>query len=161
MDKITFLKVIASFLGTSGDGSVDCDGESTGSGDSNNSGEVSESSCKQVLIIDDNDQAANSLAALLSFDNHQIRIATTAADGIESAISMNPDVVLLDLGLPDMSGFKVLEALKLERKLIKTKFIAVTGEADSAEITQAGFDAHIIKPVDMDRLNETIVQLLS
>jgi len=160
LERATFLNVIAGFLEKAGEGSVDCsdeDSDSECSADESNRAKGGAE--RRVLIIDDNDHAANSLAALLSFEDHEVKIATSAKIGIESALKLLPDVVLLDLGLPEMSGFEVLEVLKSENQLRNTKFIAVTGEFDSKKSLQAGFDAHIIKPVDIDKLIHTIAQL--
>ena len=171
LEKAKFLKVIASFLQIAGDGAVDCGDDSTDLEDSGNcgnesmlasdrlSGKATPSGGKRILIIDDNDHAASSLAVLLSFEDHHIKIATTGTGGIKAAVSMKPDVVLLDLGLPDVSGLEVLRVLKTKDGLSKTKFIAVTGDANSSELADAGFDAHIMKPVNMDRLSEMIGRL--
>ncbi|MCL4125836.1 UNVERIFIED_CONTAM: hypothetical protein GTU68_060231 [Idotea baltica] len=166
LEKATFLNVIGGFLETAVDGSIDYEDEDA-DGDCDSSSQVdadtddsTSNDGKQILIIDDNDQAANSLAVLLSFDNHDVKIATSAAVGIKLAIRLRPDVVLLDLGLPEMSGFEVLRSLRPKKGLRTTKFIAVTGEADSAKTLKAGFDAHVMKPVDIEMLNRTINELV-
>ena len=163
--KATFLSVITEHLKKSVKGSLDCHGENTDSKcdgqveNDNNANEPTLDIGKRILVVDDNDQAANSLAVLLSYENHAVKVATTAASGIKSAITFRPDVVLLDLGLPEMSGYDVLKLLRAEKELRDTKFIAVTGEADSAKILKVGFDAHVLKPVNVEELNQTIGQL--
>ena len=165
LDKATFLNVISAYLKDAGDGSLDCNSTKSvlkngGHTKSNkDAGDPKSNAAKRILVIDDNDQAANSLAVLLSFENHEVKIATSAASGMKSAISFQPEVVVLDLGLPDMSGYEVLDLLQVEKGLRDTKFIAATGEADTEKILKAGFDAHMLKPVNVEKLNQTISQL--
>ena len=165
LEKFMFLNAISRLLKAAGDGSIDCGNDDSTCDESEMvSSAISNSSSnggKQILVIDDNDQAANSLAVLLSFEDHDVKVSTSAAGGIKSALRLKPDVVLLDLGLPEMSGFEVLNLLKAEQSLSKSKFIAVTGDSDSAKILEAGFDAHVRKPVHIEDLNKTIQKLFN
>ena len=170
LEKSKFLNAVSGLLNQAGDGSFDCcdDGSNCVEINANTSAQINSeepksdpNNAKQILVIDDNDQTANSLATLLSFDGYKVNISTSAASGIESAIRLKPKVILLDLGLPDMSGFDVLKLLKEDRSLSKVKFIAVTGEADSVKILGSGFDAYVQKPVDVEKLSETIEKLIA
>ncbi|MCO8124899.1 response regulator [Stieleria sp. TO1_6] len=107
--------------------------------------------CK-VLVIDDAEDACQSLKTLLGYSGHQVDLAHDGRSGIAKATSGVPDVVLLDLGLPDMSGFDVFRRLKAEQELRDTYFIAATGADNFAETKAAGFDHHLMKPFDVDEL---------
>jgi two-component system CheB/CheR fusion protein len=111
---------------------------------------------KTILIIDDGEHAANALASLLELEGHEVAVALDAAQGISKATEMQPSIVLLDLGLPDMSGFEALQVLRDQQSLQDTKFIAVTGEQDVSLTSKAGFDSHLLKPVDLKQLSEIL-----
>ena len=106
---------------------------------------------RRVLLIDDNIDAAESLAQLLSLSGHDARTAIDGASGLRVAAEFNPEVVFCDLGLPGMSGYEVatsLRALPTGKELI---LVALTGygqPSDREKTAQAGFDAHLVKPVD-------------
>jgi len=106
---------------------------------------------RRVLLIDDNIDAAESLAQLLSLSGHDARTAIDGASGLRTAVEFQPEVVFCDLGLPGMSGYEVaksLRALPAGRELI---LVALTGygqPSDREKTAQAGFDAHLVKPVD-------------
>jgi two-component system, sensor histidine kinase len=120
--------------------------------------EAKKFSGKRILVVDDNEDAANSLAVILELEGHDIDIVYTAKDALEHAQANCPDVILLDVGLPDMSGYEV--ATRLRPKLLTTQIVAVTGYGHAEDIrraTAAGFDAHVIKPVNFD----TLMQILS
>ena len=113
---------------------------------------------KRILVVDDNQDAANSLAAMLELEGHSIDIAYTAQHALERAEATRPEVILLDVGLPDMSGYDV--AIRLRPSLLETQIVALTGYGHAEDIrraTSAGFDAHVIKPVDFD----TLMQILA
>jgi signal transduction histidine kinase/ActR/RegA family two-component response regulator len=112
---------------------------------------------KRILVVDDNEDAANSLAAILQLEGHSIDIVYTAQDALEHAQASSPEVILLDVGLPDMSGYEV--AARLRPQLMATQIVALTGYGHAEDIrraTAAGFDAHVVKPVDF----ETLTQIL-
>lgn len=108
---------------------------------------------KRILVVDDNADAADSLAALLELDGHVTEAAYTAKDGIERALAGRPDVVLLDIGLPSMNGYEV--AANIRSGLGAVQLIALTGYGQAEDIRRtkaAGFDAHLVKPVDFAAL---------
>ena len=108
---------------------------------------------KHILVVDDNIDAADSLADLLQLDGHSTEVVYTAQDAIARATSTRPEVILLDIGLPDMDGYAV--ATRLRPILRSTQLIALTGYGQADDIRQAraaGFDAHVIKPVDFAAL---------
>ena len=111
-------------------------------------------SCR-ILIVDDNMDAATSLSELLKMDGHQTQPAFSAEDALSLAQSFDPEVVLLDIGLPRMDGYEV--ARRLRHSLLRKggKLIALTGYGqaeDRERARDAGFDAHLVKPVDLDAL---------
>jgi CheY-like chemotaxis protein len=109
------------------------------------------SRARRVLLIDDNIDAAESLAQLLALSGHEARTAADGPEGLRVAMDFRPEVVFCDLGLPGMSGFEVarsLRALPNGRALI---LVALTGygqPSDREKTAEAGFDAHLVKPVD-------------
>lgn len=114
---------------------------------------------RRVLIIEDNADAAESLCALLRLCGHAAEVALTGADGIELARTFLPDVVLCDLGMPEMDGLRVAEALREDPRLRGVRLIALTGYGrpeDVARAVRAGFDSHITKPADPEQILRVI-----
>jgi DNA-binding response OmpR family regulator len=111
------------------------------------------------LIIEDNQDAAASLRMLLEVYGHEAAMAHTGQAGVEEAQQFRPDVVLCDLGLPDMNGFAVARALRKAPATARAKLIALSGygsEADQQKGREAGFDLHLIKPVDLEELRRVL-----
>ncbi|MCC6173303.1 MAG: response regulator, partial [Gammaproteobacteria bacterium] len=107
--------------------------------------------CRRLLIVDDNVDAADSLAQMLRLAGFETRVAYDGRTAIEIAELMRPDAVLLDLGLPLMSGHDVARRLRGQPWGHDLRLIAVTGwgqEDDRARSRDAGFDEHLTKPVD-------------
>src|SRR5690606_17670448 len=108
-------------------------------------------SSRRILIVDDNDDAAASLALLLSHAGHDVRDVRDAGSALEAARSFVPDVVLLDIGLPDVDGWELARLLRAERCADELKLIAISGygqRADRRRSRDAGIDHHLTKPVD-------------
>jgi DNA-binding response OmpR family regulator len=108
-----------------------------------------------VLVVDDNNDAADALVALLSAEGHRASAAYSGATAIERADEVHPDVVLLDIGMPGTSGFDVARALRDYRRAPKPVIVAVTGAADPSDrlaARMAGFDHYLVKPVEMSAL---------
>jgi CheY-like chemotaxis protein len=110
---------------------------------------------RRILIVDDNADAADSMAMLLQLDGHETRTAYSAATALELTESFAPEVVLLDIGLPDMDGYEVARRMKaMPREL---RVIALSGYGrDRRQPASASFDAHLMKPVDMPALARAI-----
>ncbi|OGA61694.1 MAG: hypothetical protein A3G81_07650 [Betaproteobacteria bacterium RIFCSPLOWO2_12_FULL_65_14] len=103
------------------------------------------------MVVDDNPDAANTLATILRTSGHEVHIATDGHSAIELAIRVRPEVMLLDIGLPGLDGFSVAKRLRAESSLAHMRIIAVTGIADEGDrqrAMEAGIDQHLIKPVD-------------
>jgi PAS domain S-box-containing protein len=110
---------------------------------------------RRVLVVDDNEDAAESLATLLRLSGHSVQVAYDGAGAIALAETAHPDVVVLDLGMPRMSGFEVARWLRRQPWGAGIRLIAVTGwgqEEDRRRSREAGFDRHLTKPVDPDDL---------
>jgi CheY-like chemotaxis protein len=109
------------------------------------------SKTRRVLLIDDNIDAAESLAQLLSLSGHDTRTAGDGLEGLRVAEQFRPEVVFCDLGLPGMSGYEVarnLRALPFGRGMILAALTGYGQPGDREKTAQAGFDAHLVKPVD-------------
>jgi DNA-binding response OmpR family regulator len=110
----------------------------------------------RVLAIDDNRDSADSLAMLIGMKGHEARAAYDGASGLVVAREFVPDLVLVDLAMPDMDGFAVLRALRANATLGRTVTAAMTGfgqNQDRERSIDEGFDAHLVKPVDMALLD--------
>jgi len=114
----------------------------------------------RVLIVDDNVDAAESLALLLQSDGHTVNVAHNGVDAVHRAESWRPDIAVLDVGLPGMNGYEVASALR-ERGDACPELIAVTGygqAADTQRALEAGFRYHLVKPVDARDLTTAIAR---
>jgi len=112
---------------------------------------------RRILIVDDNTDAAHSLASLQRRRGHETRIAFTGPDALTAAAEFLPEVVLLDIGLPGMDGFNVARQLRAMPALSGAFIVAMSGygrEEDLMEAKLAGFDEYLVKPIDLARLSE-------
>jgi len=113
----------------------------------------------RVLVVDDNQDHANSLSMLLKVAGHDSHVCVDAQDCMASVDRLRPDVVLLDLGMPGVSGYEVAEVIKSEADLRHIRLIAITGHGmplDRLQTKLRGFDQHLLKPIDFGEL-ETIL----
>lgn len=110
---------------------------------------------RRLLIVDDNRDAADSLALLLGLEGHEVRVAYAGRPAIEVAHEFKPELAILDLGLPDLSGYDVARLLRQDPALARIELIALTGwgqEEHRKRALEAGFDHHVTKPVDLEQL---------
>ncbi|QEH35453.1 Autoinducer 2 sensor kinase/phosphatase LuxQ [Aquisphaera giovannonii] len=106
----------------------------------------------RILVVDDNADAAWSLAELLKLDGHDVAIAGDGPSAIDLAAEFLPDVVVLDIGLPRMDGYEVARTLRDDPRHRGVTLIATTGygqEQDRARTREAGFHHHLVKPIDL------------
>ena len=106
---------------------------------------------RRILIVDDNDDAASSLAKLLEHAGHEVRDVRDGRSALDIVREFAPDVVLLDIGLPDMDGWELARALRSDERIGPIKLIAISGygqAADRRRSRDAGIDQHLTKPVD-------------
>ncbi|MFC5547046.1 response regulator [Massilia aerilata] len=113
----------------------------------------------RVLVVDDNADAADSLVALLDVLGHTTMVAHDGVDGLAAAREFVPDLVLLDIGLPGMSGHEVARAIRRTAALRQVVLIALTGwgsQSDQRQSQEAGFDQHLTKPVSLEALEQAL-----
>jgi len=113
----------------------------------------------RVLIVDDNVDAATALEMLLQASGHLVRVAYTGPTGLAAALDFRPDVVLLDIGLPEMDGWKVAKRIRQQPMLHDILLVAMTGygqNTDRQRSHKAGFDYHFVKPVDFAKLRQIL-----
>lgn len=111
---------------------------------------------KRILVIDDNVDAATTLADLLDMLGGEARCAHDGAGGVRETQAWQPDVVLLDIGLPDISGYEVARRIRGLADVTQPRLIALTGwgqDEDRRLAAEAGFDEHWTKPIQTDRLD--------
>jgi two-component system, chemotaxis family, CheB/CheR fusion protein len=116
---------------------------------------------RRLLVIDDNDEAAWSLGKVLRAAGHQVDVARTGEEGLKAAAALRPDVVILDVGLPDISGLEVARRIRAEPWGRAVLLVAATGwgaPQDQQETALAGFDAHLVKPIDLAELRQLIAR---
>ncbi|MEA3181834.1 MAG: hypothetical protein QOI59_5357, partial [Gammaproteobacteria bacterium] len=117
---------------------------------------------RRVLIVDDNVDAADSLALVLELDGHVTKTGYSAQDALELAVSFEPDVMLLDIGLPEMDGYEVARRVRAFGRPADIKLIALTGYGQGDDLRraqEAGFDDHLVKPVDFETLSRSLAGL--
>jgi signal transduction histidine kinase len=118
------------------------------------------SSRRKVLIVDDNQDAAETLAEALAELGFLTQTAFDGPSALELVGAFRPDVMLIDVGLPVMDGYELVRRLRADARLASVRLIAVTGygqESDRRRAFEAGFDEHLVKPVDLARLESVIL----
>ncbi|WLE62703.1 response regulator [Burkholderia plantarii] len=118
-------------------------------------------SARRVLIVDDNADAADSLSILLGLQGHTVEVAYSAEDAIRCAETFRPQVALLDIGLPGMSGYELARTLRAMPQFAGTRLVAVTGYGQTDDVRtayEAGFDEHLVKPVEPAALERSLAQ---
>ena len=114
---------------------------------------------RRVLIIEDDEDVADGLKGTLELDAHEVTVARSGVEGLERARMIRPDVVLCDIGLPEMNGYDVARAFRADDDLRSTFLVALSGYAQAADIDRAraaGFDQHLAKPPPIDRLKRIL-----
>jgi two-component system CheB/CheR fusion protein len=122
-------------------------------------GTVSHSKEKRILVVDDNADATEMLEILLSGDGHKVRTALDGKTGIETFKTFQPDICLLDIGLPDVTGYELARILR--EMMPEVTLIALTGwgqTEDRRQSEEAGFNHHLVKPVDFETLRTLVEQ---
>jgi signal transduction histidine kinase/CheY-like chemotaxis protein len=113
----------------------------------------------RVLVVDDNADAAESLAALLGLEGHAVELAYDGPQALALLDGFAPDVALLDIGLPGMDGYQLARAIRQRPDGRALRLVALTGyghDSDRARTAAAGFDAHLVKPVEMAALGAVL-----
>jgi PAS domain S-box-containing protein len=109
----------------------------------------------RVLVVDDNVDTADSLTLLVDLSGYAVRTAYDGPTALQAAIEYRPNVVLLDIGLPGLTGYEVATRIRQQAALEGMVLVAITGygqESDRQLALEAGFDHHLVKPVDFDKV---------
>ncbi|MGI8782663.1 MAG: response regulator [Acidobacteriota bacterium] len=120
-----------------------------------NKGVSSGGSQLRILVVDDNDDATDILAQLLKLKGHDVRSERDGPSALKMAAAFQPEFILLDIGLPGMDGYEVARRVRQAPVLSKVTLVALTGygqERDRQQSKSAGFDHHLVKPVDPEAL---------
>ena len=116
---------------------------------------------RRILVVDDNVDAADSLALLLGMEGHDVRVAHDGPAALAAVEAEPPDLVFLDIGMPVMNGYDVARRLRQRPGLEHLLLVAMTGwgqEEDRRRSQEAGFDHHLVKPVEPDALHQLLAQ---
>ena len=116
----------------------------------------------RVLVVDDNVDTAESMEMLLRMSGHDVRTAHTALNALEAAEAFQPNVVLLDIGLPVINGYEVARRLRRHSQFKNVRLVAMTGYGQKSDIQlskEAGFDSHMVKPVDPKKIQELLTAM--
>jgi CheY-like chemotaxis protein len=119
---------------------------------------------RDILVIEDNDDARETLCTLLGLSGHRVESAADGVDGLEKALSGTHDIMLVDVGLPRMDGYEVARRIRSADGERRPYLVAVTGYGapeDHERAMEAGFDAHLVKPVDFGALNEVLARAMA
>jgi PAS domain S-box-containing protein len=113
----------------------------------------------RVLLVEDNVDACSMLASLLKHNGYGVQVEHTGPAGLRAALAWRPDVVLLDIGLPEIDGYEVARRLHHDPAMKNTRLVALTGYGAASDLQlarEAGFDAHMLKPVDFGELEKLL-----
>jgi signal transduction histidine kinase len=114
---------------------------------------------QRILVVDDNVDAAESLGTMLAYSGHDVRVAHGGAEALSAAREFAPNVMILDLGMPEMDGYAVARAVRSDPRFAATRLIALSGYGqpdDRRRTADVGFDEHLVKPVEHDVLNAAL-----
>ncbi|RYF36556.1 MAG: response regulator, partial [Comamonadaceae bacterium] len=116
----------------------------------------------RVLVVDDNHDAGDSLAMILEMLGAQVQVARSGAEAIEAFPAYQPSAVLLDIGMPGMNGYEVARTLRSRFPAQQAVLVALTGwgqEDDRKRAREAGFDHHLVKPAEIDALQNLLASI--
>src|SRR5690606_23185281 len=116
----------------------------------------------RVLVVDDNADAGLMLTELLRLMGHEVRLAEDGRQALTAADDDMPDVVFLDIGLPDMSGYEVARAFRSRPGGCDALLVALTGYGQAEDVQKAmaaGFDHHLVKPADINRMMDILASV--
>jgi CheY-like chemotaxis protein len=114
---------------------------------------------RKVLLIDDNADMRQTLAACLSMQGHDVREAGDGLSAVQLANEFAPDVIVVDIGLPEIDGYEVARRLRANASTREVRLVALTGygqQEDKQKAVNAGFDEHLTKPVDPATLEQVV-----
>jgi CheY-like chemotaxis protein len=115
---------------------------------------------KRVLVVDDNVDAATGIGMLLEICGHDVRIVHRGREVLNAALAHEAEVVILDIGLPDIDGYEIARVLRAHPCAESLRLIALSGfgtDLDKQRTLAAGFDRHLTKPADLRSLQASLV----
>jgi CheY-like chemotaxis protein/nitrogen-specific signal transduction histidine kinase len=118
-----------------------------------------EPSGRRILVVDDNEDAASMLAEALHERGHSVKVAHDGPQALELLQTFAPEIAFLDIGLPVMDGYELARRIRDQRRLAGVRLVSITGygqPSDRARATEAGFDIHLVKPVDLTLVEKVI-----
>jgi PAS domain S-box-containing protein len=124
--------------------------------------EVAQTYRARILVADDNRDAADTLAAILELDGHEVRTAYDGMEALQIAAQFAPQMALLDIGMPNLNGYQTARRMREQPWGSSILLVALTGwgqEQDRREATEAGFDRHLVKPGDPEIIGALIEQI--
>jgi two-component system cell cycle response regulator DivK len=116
-----------------------------------------------ILIVEDNEKNMKLVRDILQHNGHETLEATTGADGVSLAVAHRPDLVLMDIQLPDIDGIEVLRRIREVKELDGMPVVAVSASVmpdDQQKIVTSGFDAFVTKPINLKQFLETVKRFL-
>ncbi len=117
---------------------------------------------RRILVVDDNKDSADSLAMLLTLQDNEVRTAYDGLEAVEAAAAFKPDVILSDIGMPGLDGYQAAQRIREQHHGRRVVLVAMTGwgqEEDKRRSMEAGFDFHLVKPVDLAVLDQLLSSL--
>ena len=117
---------------------------------------------RRVLVVDDNADAAQAMGTMLELLGHEVNVAFGGEQALRLAERIHPEVILMDLGMPNMNGYVAARRVRQSDWGRDVLLVAVTGwgqQADRVASEQVGFDHHLVKPVELDAVQSLIAQL--
>jgi len=118
----------------------------------------------RILIVDDNEKAAKTLAMMCNVSGAEAIYVMHGKSALDQVSSAKPDMILLDIGMPDMDGYEVCRQIRQEPELKNIKIYANSGWSDEThrkKSVEAGFDGYLVKPIQIAKLEELIAELRS
>jgi CheY-like chemotaxis protein len=116
---------------------------------------------RRILVVDDSRDSATSLAMLLKLIGHDVHTAFDGLEAVEAAATLQPDVILLDIGMPRLDGYEAARRIRQQQRQKGLTLVALTGwgqDEDRRRTEDAGFDSHLIKPVDLAALAKLLAE---
>ncbi|HEX9102212.1 MAG TPA: response regulator [Polyangia bacterium] len=113
----------------------------------------------RIVVIEDHKDTADLMDEILRDAGHDVRVAHCGRDGVDAALALPADVVLCDVGLPDIDGYEVARLLRAADATARARLVALTGyegEEEERKARDAGFDRHVVKPIDPFQLESLV-----